>query len=42
MGAIDIDWAAVGRVDDWARNRYLKLISEIGERDFKRQKLKKY
>jgi len=37
MGAINIDWAAVGRVDYWVRNRYLKLICEIGERDFKRQ-----
>jgi len=42
LGAINIDWEAVGRLDDWARSRYLKLISEIGERDFKGKKLKKY
>jgi len=37
MGAINIDWVVVGRVDYLARNRYLKLIFEVGERDFKRQ-----
>ena len=37
MLAIDIDRAAVGRLDDWARNRYLKLISEVGERELKRE-----
>ena len=37
MVAINIDWAAVGRLDDWARSRYLKLVSEIGEREFKRE-----
>jgi len=37
MLAIDIDRAAVGRLDDWARNRYLKLVSEVGEREFKRE-----
>jgi len=37
MLAIDIDRAAVGRLDDWARNGYLRLISEVGEREFKRE-----
>jgi len=37
MSVINIDWAAVGKLDDWARNRYLKLINEIGEREFTRE-----
>jgi len=37
MSMINIDWAAVGKLDDWARNRYLKLINEIGEREFTRE-----
>jgi len=36
MNTPNIDWTAVGRLDDWARNRYLKLINEIGEREFTR------
>jgi len=36
MSVINIDWAAVGKLDNWARNRYLKLINEIGERVYKR------
>jgi len=37
MTALNIDWAVVGKLDDWARNRYLKLISEIGEKEFTRE-----
>ncbi|MFP3298907.1 MAG: class I SAM-dependent DNA methyltransferase [Thermocladium sp.] len=37
MSVINIDWAAVGKLDNWARNRYLKLINEIGEREFTRE-----
>jgi len=37
MSVINIDWAAVGKLDDWARDRYLKLINEIGEREFTRE-----
>jgi len=37
MNIPNIDWTAVGRLDDWARNRYLKLINEIGEREFTRE-----
>ena len=37
MTTLNIDWAVVGKLDDWARNRYLKLISEIGEKEFTRE-----
>jgi len=37
MSTINIDWEAVGKLDDWARNRFLELINEIGEREFKRE-----
>jgi len=37
MTTPNIDWTAVGRLDDWTRNRYLKLIDEIGEREFTRE-----
>ena len=41
MSVINIDWAAVGKLDDWARNRYFKLINEIGEREFTREEAEK-
>jgi len=37
MTTPNIDWTAVGKLEDWARNRYLKLIDEIGEREFTRE-----
>jgi hypothetical protein len=37
MSTINTDWAAVGKLDDWARNRFLELMNEIGEREFKRE-----
>jgi len=37
MTTPNIDWTNVGSLDDWVRNRYLKLISEIGEREFTRE-----
>jgi len=29
-----VDWSAVGRLEDWARSRYLVLVEELGNREF--------
>jgi len=34
INLINIDWEAVGKLDNWARNRYLKLVNEIADREF--------
>jgi len=31
---MNIDWDAVGKLEEWARSRYLVLIREIGAREF--------
>ena len=36
MNNLMIDWESVSKLDDWARNRYLKLLKELGEREFTR------
>jgi len=34
INLINIDWEAVGKLDNWARNRYFKLVNEIADREF--------
>jgi len=29
-----VDWNAVGRLEDWARPRYLILVEEFGDKEF--------
>jgi type I restriction enzyme M protein len=30
MSLVNVDWAAVGKLDEWARSRYLLLVEEFG------------